>query len=75
MATSVMAPDFEEVFVEDLNAEDVQLPSGRYPLVLQYQGDPWILDRPVFDPEGNVEAYVYVPRDACDRPHVLRVWA
>jgi hypothetical protein len=63
-----------QIYVNDVFASDLQLPVGRWPLVVTYEDREWIQDVPKFGPEADLEAYHYVPREDADFPMVLCIW-
>jgi hypothetical protein len=63
-----------QTYIEDVDAADLGLPVGRWPLVIGYENREWILDTPMLSPQCELEAYHYVPREDADFPMVLRVW-
>jgi hypothetical protein len=65
---------FNQIYISDVDASDLGLPPGRFPLVVTYEDRDWIQDVPKFSPAGDLEAYHYVPRTDADYPHVLCVW-
>lgn len=63
-----------QTYIDDIDASDLGLEPGRFPLVLTYDHREWILDTPKRNPQYELEAYHYVPREDVDYPLVLCVW-
>lgn len=63
-----------QIYVTDIDASDLALPPGRWPLVVSHDAREWLLDTPKFSPSGTLEAYHYVPKEDADVPRVLCVW-
>lgn len=63
-----------QTYIEDVDASELRLPAGTFPLVITYDDREWIQDTPQFSPVYELEAYHYVPRVDPDYPLVLCVW-